>query len=631
MKEIHRNFHIKAVFIAACLLFLCVACSDPPVADLGDVGPTSSSDVEQVDANDGLYADDADDDPCYGVSCGTNAHCDLGNCVCDPGYEGDPDAECVVPPACQGVTCGTNAHCEQGDCVCNEGYDGDPDVQCVFMSPCDGVSCGTNASCEEGECVCAPGHEGDPDVACGVPPVCEGVSCGTNAHCDEGDCVCDPGHEGDPDVECTYVSPCDGVSCGANAHCDEGDCVCDAGYEGDPDAGCTAVSACEGVTCGANAHCDEGDCVCDAGYEGDPDVECTVPDPCEGVTCGTNAHCDEGDCVCDEGYDGDPDDECFAPPPCDDECAYGATCLNDECVCDPGFYAVTDGCEREVVPDPATRTESEVCEKWNEDPWTLTFDKWAQEPVDECDWGWLSEEYHLEAIRETTRYRWMVGLPAVTSSESAREITQACATTLAAEDTGLTHNITEDFACYTQEAASGAGSSNIAGSSVSAADTVRRYIHDWNTPSLGHRRWNFNPDFGATGFGIRDGYSCQYAFDTSGSADVEYVAYPSAGPFPEEALHGKWSFSTGSLFGDISLSDDTEITIVNLTDNSSITAGDFKYHAGSPGWNMNRPSMVSWRVSEIPDPGETYEITIGDAYGDGEDLVYETTLVQCEN
>ena len=111
------------------------------------------------------------------------------------------------------------------------------------------------------------------------------------------------------------------------------------------------------------------------------------------------------------------------------ECPDGATCLDDVCICDPGFVSTSNGCELEEVGDPAQRTSSEVCQRWNEDPWTLTFDKWAEEPADQCDWGWLSEEYHLEAIREVTRYRWLVGLPAVTTDENAREITQACATT----------------------------------------------------------------------------------------------------------------------------------------------------------------------------------------------------------
>ncbi len=35
-------------------------------------------------------------DPCESVSCGTNAHCVEGHCVCDTGYEGDPTTECTA-------------------------------------------------------------------------------------------------------------------------------------------------------------------------------------------------------------------------------------------------------------------------------------------------------------------------------------------------------------------------------------------------------------------------------------------------------------------------------------------------------------------------------------------------------
>ncbi len=38
----------------------------------------------------------ASSDPCESVQCGTNAHCVQGHCVCDTGYEGDPETECTV-------------------------------------------------------------------------------------------------------------------------------------------------------------------------------------------------------------------------------------------------------------------------------------------------------------------------------------------------------------------------------------------------------------------------------------------------------------------------------------------------------------------------------------------------------
>lgn len=341
---------------------------------------------------------------------------------------------------------------------------------------------------------------------------------------------------------------------------------------------------------------------------------------CDDIDCGDNAYCEDAQCHCEDDYEGDPYDECVLPPPCDDDCEFGATCIDDQCVCDPGFTTVSDGCELEDVSDPADRTETEVCDRWNEDPWSYNTVQWADDPQDQCDWGWLTEEYHLEAIHETTRYRWVVGLPAVTTSENSREITQACATTLAAEGV-LTHDVDDDFACYTSEGASGAASSNIATGSASAADTVSLYIEDFNVPSLGHRHWIYNPGLSTTGFGFRDGYSCMHVFDNSGSADPEFIAYPAEGYFPDDALHGKWSIASSNL----TLNGDTDVTVEDTSDNSSVGVNDIDFHPG----DMYRPPMVSWNVASPPGIGDTYEITIVDAYGDGDDLTYETTISDC--
>lgn len=356
----------------------------------------------------------------------------------------------------------------------------------------------------------------------------------------------------------------------------------------------------------------------DTGSPSEPD---TGPDPCDGVTCGANATCHDGECSCTAGYEGDPYQECLVPPPCDGECPFGATCLDDQCICDPGFSTVADGCQIETVSDPATRSQDEVCQRWTDTPWTLTTDKWAQPPEDECDLGWLSEEYHLEAIREATRYRWLVGLPAVTTSQNARHATQACATTLAAENAGLTHNIPTSYACYTPEAAAGAGSSNISSGAVSSADTIRRYVYDGNTPSLGHRRWVFNPSMTTTGFGIRNGYACQHAFDFSGNFQPEFTAYPAPGYFPHAALHGKWSVASRN----VSLSGSTEVIVERLPDEEEVGTHDFRYHSSS----TVRPGMISWSLTSAPQPGDSYRITIVDAYGEDDPLVYETHLVSC--
>lgn len=92
-------------------------------------------------------------DPCKDVTCGDNASCDNGNCVCDDGYTGDPDTGCTDP--CEGVTCGANASCANGDCVCDTGYSGDPDTGCTKdITGADvGLACTVNTDCATETCL----------------------------------------------------------------------------------------------------------------------------------------------------------------------------------------------------------------------------------------------------------------------------------------------------------------------------------------------------------------------------------------------------------------------------------------------------------------------------------------------
>ncbi len=462
------------------------------------------------------------------------------------------------------------------------------------VDPCEDVSCGENAYCDEGDCVCALGFEGDPDSGCEPVPGCEGVTCGENAYCDEGDCVCVPGFEGDPHAGCQPMDSCEGVSCGANAYCEGGSCSCLEGFEGDPYAGCQPVDPCEGVSCGANAHCDGGSCFCLEGFEGDPNAGCHPVDPCEAVTCGANAYCDDGSCVCAEGYQGDAEAGCTPIPACgEDGCGYAKWCDGGLCRCKWGFSSQGDECVRDPVTPPAERTREEVCSTWTET--SFSYERiWEIEPVDDCDWGYLHASYHHAAIGTLSLYRWLVGLEAVASTEHIRTITQACATTLAAENAGLTHSIPSDYACYTSEAASGAGSSNLA-MGTDAIGSVALYIQDPGTPSLGHRRWIFNPTMLDTAFGYRGQYSCQYAFSYSGSHRPEFVAYPAAGYFPANAIHGPWSVSS-SAWG---IGSNVEVELVRLSDDAEVAVQDVRFIAG----DMVRDNTVSFRPSVLPGQG----------------------------
>jgi len=73
------------------------------------------------------------DDPCGTVDCGPHGDClasgGQASCQCDAGYHPE-GLTCVEDDPCQGISCGLNAHCELGECLCDDGYHGDPDVAC---------------------------------------------------------------------------------------------------------------------------------------------------------------------------------------------------------------------------------------------------------------------------------------------------------------------------------------------------------------------------------------------------------------------------------------------------------------------------------------------------------------------
>ncbi len=72
-------------------------------------------------------------DPCAGQTCSGHGTCQVtggaASCVCEQGFHA-AGLTCVVDDPCLGVTCGTNAHCEAGACRCDPGTEGDPQVAC---------------------------------------------------------------------------------------------------------------------------------------------------------------------------------------------------------------------------------------------------------------------------------------------------------------------------------------------------------------------------------------------------------------------------------------------------------------------------------------------------------------------
>lgn len=118
---------------------------------------------------------------------------------------------------CDRFPCGLNAKCTPSDpprCMCEAGYEGDPQHGCVDVNECINNPCGRGAYCfniKGGHvCECPKGMSGDPyGAGCSGAPTAK-QECSSNDHC-ENYLAC---------VQGSCVNPCDNVRCGPNAYCE---------------------------------------------------------------------------------------------------------------------------------------------------------------------------------------------------------------------------------------------------------------------------------------------------------------------------------------------------------------------------------------------------------------------------
>lgn len=204
-------------------------------------------------------------DPCIPSPCGPNSQCKVSgtspSCSCLPNYVGVPpnckpecisNSECANHLACINQkcrdpcpgTCGINAECRvvshTPNCICIPGYFGDPFFQCnqqiarptaEHLSPCTPSPCGSNAICKEqngaGSCSCLPEYIGNPYEGC-RPECILNSDCPPNKACIKNKCK----------------DPCPGT-CGSNAECTVishlPSCTCIIGYTGDPFRYCSLI------------------------------------------------------------------------------------------------------------------------------------------------------------------------------------------------------------------------------------------------------------------------------------------------------------------------------------------------------------------------------------------------------
>lgn len=204
--------------------------------------------------------------PCDPSPCGPYSICkvagDQPSCSCQTNYIGSPPTcrpECVsssecpfnlacINEKCQDPcpnSCGLNSECRvishTPNCMCLPGYIGDPFIQCNLQpqiiaseisTPCIPSPCGSNAICKErngaGSCTCTPDYIGNPYEGC-RPECVLNSDCPTNKACIRNKCE----------------DPCPGT-CGPNAACQVishlPTCTCLEGYTGNPFTACTTYT-----------------------------------------------------------------------------------------------------------------------------------------------------------------------------------------------------------------------------------------------------------------------------------------------------------------------------------------------------------------------------------------------------
>ncbi|WP_164779558.1 S-layer homology domain-containing protein [Paenibacillus kobensis] len=198
----------------------------------------------------------------------------------------------------------------------------------------------------------------------------------------------------------------------------------------------------------------------------------------------------------------------------------------------------------------------------------------------------------------------------------------------------------------------GTSTSNLFMGSRTFYDNVLGYMSDSdssNIDRLGHRRWILNPEMQKTMFGMvyaaqKDGYSAPYASmyafnrDRSSEVSYDYVAWPSAGHFPQElfAAGDAWSVSLNPKRYDKSRISDIKAELKRERDGRTWTfdSGDTNksgryFNVETSGYGI--PFAVILRPDGVEKYGDddTYQVRITGLYdnsGGQREVSFKTTF-----
>jgi hypothetical protein len=455
------------------------------------------------------------------------------------------------------------------------------------------------------------------------------LACTDDADCDDGvDCTADTC---DPAEGCAHApddSQCDdGLACTAE--------TCDAAL------GCQALS--DDSLCDDSVDCTTDLCEAGVGCVSTPkDSLCDDLDLCTGDVCSeTGCAHTPGALSCDDGIDC-TSDACDA--------ALGCIATPQDAACDDGNACSTDSCDAALgcasVPftgpcddgDPCT--DGDQCQA-NNCTGPLVEGCFYLEPPDlpSCYPGVLSPARTLQALGDLNQIRALSGLAPVTYDTAGDPLTQASSLVMVA-NSALSHEPPQSWACWSQEAADGAISSNLfiqwqwePSHFIPWESMVGWLIDEW-VVSLGHRRWMLDPFLSKISYGAVHGApqtpnpdypaafasSLQVVHDEQANlseTDLSWVAYP-VGEYPVELVETEWYLSFSWLVDPMNRYANSQIDLsevaVTVTDpgGSPLPVLDL---SADTSW-MGLPNNVQWRVDGLVE-GLTYTVTVsGGSYAD---------------
>lgn len=320
-----------------------------------------------------------------------------------------------------------------------------------------------------------------------------------------------------------------------------------------------------------------------------------VVDRCSGVTCKENARCDgaTGGCRCIPGFTADGSGACIAPAP----------------------------------GTPLSHSQADVCGRWRADHAAPAGPGWTAGATT-CDPGTLTRGALDDAVVRINLFRWLVGLAPAVDDPASFTTAMQCATVAAWNPPGTVpnpHAPPSSAKCYTAGGAAGAGSSNIAWGSGSAANAMDQWVQDnGNDTTFGHRRWILNPPLGRTAIGYYGGggpygsASCMSSFDGSGSGpSPDWISFPPQGFAPTEIVG--WGWTVHLKAGDPTPG---TLTVTRASDGAALKMTKLPLQAGFGSYGAVAFRPDGWQAAG----GEIYRATFT---GAGPTLAWDVKAVDC--